>query len=52
MAVKHSRGHKILQQFPFQGPQKFTKIGIFGLKRNHLATLVRGVLHQLLLSVF
>jgi hypothetical protein len=24
----------------FQGPQNFTKIGIFGLKTNHLATLV------------
>jgi hypothetical protein len=22
-----------------QGPPKFTQIGIFGLKRNHLATL-------------
>jgi hypothetical protein len=27
-----------LQQLPIQGPQ-FTQIGIFGLKRNHLATL-------------
>jgi hypothetical protein len=29
------------QHFPFQGPPKFTNIGIFGLKINHLATLVR-----------
>jgi hypothetical protein len=26
--------------FPFQGPPKFTQIGIFGLKIKHLATLV------------
>jgi hypothetical protein len=25
---------------PFQGPPNFTKIGIFGLKTSHLATLV------------
>jgi hypothetical protein len=25
-------GHKIYQHFPFQGPSKFTQIGIFGLK--------------------
>jgi hypothetical protein len=30
---------QIHQHFPFQGPQKFTQIGIFGLKTNHLATL-------------
>jgi hypothetical protein len=28
----------IKQQFPFQGPPKFTQIGIFALKRNHVAT--------------
>jgi hypothetical protein len=28
--------HKISQHFPFQGPQKFTQIGIFGLKTNHI----------------
>jgi hypothetical protein len=28
------------QRFPFQGPPKFIHIGIFGLKINHLATLV------------
>jgi hypothetical protein len=40
-------GHKIFQMVitytninvPFKGPPKFTKIGIFGLKTNHLATL-------------
>jgi hypothetical protein len=32
--------HKIYKRFPFQGPPKFTQIGIFGLKRNHLATLI------------
>jgi hypothetical protein len=26
--------------FPFQGPPKYTQVGIFGRKRNHLATLV------------
>jgi hypothetical protein len=28
------------KQFPFQGPPNFNQIGIFGLKINHLATLV------------
>jgi hypothetical protein len=28
----------IYQRFPFQGSLKYTQIGIFGLKRNHLAT--------------
>jgi hypothetical protein len=32
-------GHKICQDFPLQGPPKFTQIGIFGLRTNHLATL-------------
>jgi hypothetical protein len=32
-------GHKINKYFPIQGPPKFTQIGIFGLKRNPLATL-------------
>jgi hypothetical protein len=27
------------EPFPVQGPQKFTQIGIFGLKTKHLATL-------------
>jgi hypothetical protein len=34
-------GHKIYQHFPIYGPPKFTQIRIFGLKRNHLATLHR-----------
>jgi hypothetical protein len=33
-------GHKIYQHLPFKGPPKFTQICIFGLKTNHLATLV------------
>jgi hypothetical protein len=33
-------GHKIYLNFPFQGPPKFTKIGIFGMKIYHLASLV------------
>jgi hypothetical protein len=32
-------GHKIYHDFPQQDPPKFTQIGIFGLKTNHLATL-------------
>jgi hypothetical protein len=32
-------GHKIYKHFPILGPQKFTSIGIFVLKTNHLATL-------------
>jgi hypothetical protein len=32
------KGHKLYQHFPFQGPQKFTQIWIFGRKINHLAT--------------
>jgi hypothetical protein len=35
-------GHKIYHHFTFQGPPKNTQIGIFGSKRNHLATLGRG----------
>jgi hypothetical protein len=34
-------GHKIYQQISTEGPPKFTQIGIFGLKTNHLATLSR-----------
>jgi hypothetical protein len=30
--------HKIYQHLPSQHPPKFTQIGIFGLKTNHLAT--------------
>jgi hypothetical protein len=37
---KHiSNGHILYQPFPFQGPPKFTQIGIFGLKIYRLATL-------------
>jgi hypothetical protein len=46
MAIKYakwpeniSNGHKIYQYLPLLDPPKFTQIGIFGLKRNHLATL-------------
>jgi hypothetical protein len=31
--------NKIDQDFPLPDPPKFTQIGIFGLKTNHLATL-------------
>jgi hypothetical protein len=44
MAVNIPNGRKIFQMFikysSFQGPPNFTKIGIFGLKTNHLATLI------------
>jgi hypothetical protein len=33
------KGPKIYQHFAFKDPPKFTQIGIFGSKRNHLATL-------------
>jgi hypothetical protein len=49
MAVKYFQlpenrpnGYKIYQDFLLQDPQKFTQIGIFGLKTNHLATLIRN----------
>jgi hypothetical protein len=29
MAVNIPSGHKIFQHFPFQGPPKYTQIGIF-----------------------
>jgi hypothetical protein len=32
-------GHKVYQRLPSQDHPKFTQIGIFGLKINHLATL-------------
>jgi hypothetical protein len=32
--------HRIYQTFPFQGPTKFTRIGIFGLKIYHVAALL------------
>jgi hypothetical protein len=33
-------GHKIYQHLQLQDPQKFTQIGILGLKIYHLATLI------------
>jgi hypothetical protein len=33
----------ICRSIPFQGLEKYTKIGIFGLKLYHLATLLLGV---------
>jgi hypothetical protein len=46
MPVKYAKwtenrpnGLKIFQHLPLQDPPKLTQIGIFGLKRNHLATL-------------
>jgi hypothetical protein len=42
MSVNYSKWAKINQHFPIKGPQKFTQIGIFGLKTNHLATLIRN----------
>jgi hypothetical protein len=35
--------HKIYQHLPLQDPPKFTQIWIFGLKTNHLATLLQSV---------
>jgi hypothetical protein len=49
MAVNIPNGHKTYQHFPFQGTPKFTKIGISGMKVNHLATLLRG--SNLLISI-
>jgi hypothetical protein len=40
MAVIYSKGQIICQPFPFQGTQKCTQIGIFGLKIYHLGTLM------------
>jgi hypothetical protein len=47
MATKYTKwpqsrpnGRKIFQHLPLQDPPKFTQIGIFGLKTNHLATLL------------
>jgi hypothetical protein len=37
-------GQKIYQYCLFQGPLKYTQIGIFGLKVYHLSTLVEFVL--------
>jgi hypothetical protein len=40
MSVKIPNTHKICRHFPSLGPPKFTQFVIFGLKINHLATLV------------
>jgi hypothetical protein len=34
--------NKTYQHLPLQDPLNFTEIGIFGLKTNHLATLVES----------
>jgi hypothetical protein len=39
--------HEIYQHLPLQDPPKFTQIGIFGLKTNHLAFLTRKFRVQL-----
>jgi hypothetical protein len=52
--------HKIYQHLPLQDPPKFTQIWIFGLKTNHLATLLpafvgflgMGVCLQLVVCTF
>jgi hypothetical protein len=36
----YSKWPKTDQPFPIQGPQTFTQIGNFGLKKEHLATLL------------
>jgi hypothetical protein len=38
--------HRMCQPFTFQGPPKFTHIGIFGLKVYHLATLLYKTKYQ------
>jgi hypothetical protein len=39
--LNRPNGHRKYLDFPLQDPPKFTKIGIFGLKTNHLATTLR-----------
>jgi hypothetical protein len=39
--IGRPNGQKIDQHLPLQDPLKFTQIGTFGLKTNHLATQVR-----------
>jgi hypothetical protein len=38
--------HKIYQNLPLQEHPKFTQIRIFGLKTNHLATLLSATVHK------
>jgi hypothetical protein len=40
MAVLYSKWTRIYQPLSIRRPRKITQIWIFGLKRNHLATLV------------
>jgi hypothetical protein len=40
MAENRPKDYKIYQQFPYQDGQKFTQNWDFGLKINHLATLI------------
>jgi hypothetical protein len=39
-AIKILTGNEMHQNFPSRSLQKYTQIGIFGMKINHLATLV------------
>jgi hypothetical protein len=48
MAAKYTKlrqnrpnGHAMYHHLPLQEPPIFTQIGIFGLKLNHLATLIK-----------
>jgi hypothetical protein len=34
-----TKGHNVYQHIPFQGPHKYTNIGVFGMKIYNLATL-------------
>jgi hypothetical protein len=50
MALNGPNVQKIHQHLPLQDPQKCTQITIFGLKINHLATLLRNI--DFLLATF
>jgi hypothetical protein len=39
MSLNNTKWPKKHQHVPFQGTPKYTQIGIFGMKINHLATL-------------
>jgi hypothetical protein len=39
MTIKLPNGQKIYHHFPFQGPPKYTQIGILGIKMYNLANL-------------
>jgi hypothetical protein len=59
MATKYKKwskaiptGYKTYQHFPYQGHPKYAQIGIFGVKENHLATLLKSqTLIQIISSV-